>query len=444
MRSRTYEVGRSTISLIFGDITTSKAEVLVSSDDYFLSMGGGVSASILRAGGPRIASDVSLVASEGARPRLGNVVVSTAGDLPAKYVFHAVTIGKEVLPPDAIVRHATLAAMRLLAQLGCRSIAFPAIGAGVAGIPLEVVASQMAVSLVGFLMDAPDAYRVELYLMDRYGLKRPDDYFVFFEEFAARKMGVSAQTDAARSALTAPMAEAHAPSAEEQEYMQRRHQVFLMLRQLDTRRNQIEAAILRALAEPEAPQPLTLAQLNEQLEGVNAIRRNYQVELVPSNTAAESVVANSVFVSSTSEDLKPYRLAVRRVIDGMQMKFIGMEEFAPEAQAPADLIRRKVRQSKVYLGILGLRYGYVDPGTGLSMTELEYHQAVASAKPIQMFVIDKNATIRANMVEEDPTKYAKLLEFKSRVMKDHTCTQFTDEHDLADKAEAALKEALPA
>jgi len=39
MESRTYDVGRSKITLLFGDITSSQAEVLVSSDDYLLSMG---------------------------------------------------------------------------------------------------------------------------------------------------------------------------------------------------------------------------------------------------------------------------------------------------------------------------------------------------------------------------------------------------------------------
>ena len=48
---RTYQVGASTLSLEFGDITGSKADVLVSSDDSYLTMGGGVSAAIRRAAG---------------------------------------------------------------------------------------------------------------------------------------------------------------------------------------------------------------------------------------------------------------------------------------------------------------------------------------------------------------------------------------------------------
>ncbi len=59
MNSRTYEVGRSKITILFGDITTSQAEALVSSDDFLLSMGGGVSAAIRRVGGVGVAIDAS-------------------------------------------------------------------------------------------------------------------------------------------------------------------------------------------------------------------------------------------------------------------------------------------------------------------------------------------------------------------------------------------------
>ena len=76
MNSRKYEVGRSKITLLFGDITTSQAEALVSSDDYLLSMGGGVSAAIRRVGGPRVAADASKMVPA----RVGDVIVSTAGD----------------------------------------------------------------------------------------------------------------------------------------------------------------------------------------------------------------------------------------------------------------------------------------------------------------------------------------------------------------------------
>jgi O-acetyl-ADP-ribose deacetylase (regulator of RNase III) len=82
-KQKTYLVGKSNLTLEFGDITTSKADVLVSSDDAYLSMGGGVSAAILRAAGQQIITDTSKMVPA----KLGDVVLSTAVALTAKYIL---------------------------------------------------------------------------------------------------------------------------------------------------------------------------------------------------------------------------------------------------------------------------------------------------------------------------------------------------------------------
>ena len=89
----------------------------------------------------------------------------------------------------------------------------------------------------------------------------------------------------------------------------------------------------------------------------------------------------------------------------------------PEATPPADLIRRKVDESEVYLGILALRYGHVDPGTGLSMTELEYRQALARGKPMHMFVIDDkgNLAYEGAIDDNDSSKPEDALTAKNYV-----------------------------
>jgi len=74
------------------------------------------------------------------------------------------------------------------------------------------------------------------------------------------------------------------------------------------------------------------------------------------------------------------------------------------------------------------------------MTEMEYHQAQASSKPIHMFVMDDGAPITAGMVETNPEHYAKLVEFKRRVMADVTCRLFTSPDDLASKARETLRD----
>src|ERR1035438_8167123 len=142
MKSRSYKFGNSGLTIEFGDITAAGSDVIVSSDDYYITMGGGVSAAILRAGGQEIMID----AAKKVPAKLGDVVVTTAGRLQAQYVFHAITIEQfaQAKPGRQVVKSAVTRCFDLLDALGLDSISFPAIGAGVAGFSYEDVAVEMA------------------------------------------------------------------------------------------------------------------------------------------------------------------------------------------------------------------------------------------------------------------------------------------------------------
>lgn len=190
---RVYTINNSTLRVIFGDITTSKADVIVSSDDAYLTMGGGVSKAIRMCASNDIYKDTEkhIPAS------LGDVIVTSAVNLPQKYVFHAITISKDnrkikwVDRPDNpqevqkfIVKNAVDKCCTLLANLGLNSIAFPAIGAGSARIPYNLVAKEMAESLTANLSATEEQLMVELYLMDRFGKMTEMDFILFFEHIA--------------------------------------------------------------------------------------------------------------------------------------------------------------------------------------------------------------------------------------------------------------------
>ena len=85
---RTYNCNASKVSIVFGDITESKLEVIASSDDTLITMSGGVSAAILNKGGIQIQLD----AQKQLPSTIGDVVVSSAGKMPQKYIFHCLTI----------------------------------------------------------------------------------------------------------------------------------------------------------------------------------------------------------------------------------------------------------------------------------------------------------------------------------------------------------------
>jgi O-acetyl-ADP-ribose deacetylase (regulator of RNase III) len=221
--SRTYKFQDSYLRLAFGDITTSKSEVLVSSDDYKLSMSGGVSRAIRDTGGNAIPLDAAKMIPAAA----GDVVVTTAGTLPARYIFHAVTIGPSATSstPSQILYKSTRRCMQLLEAFNLRSIAFPAIGAGTASFPYEEVAAQMSEVIADDLLKRDRPVEVTLYLYDPIGRKQPMDYIRFFEEFAARTPRVASHE-------TAQPAEEKTESSPEHVFVSYSHKDKLWLKRL--------------------------------------------------------------------------------------------------------------------------------------------------------------------------------------------------------------------
>lgn len=209
---KTYEINHSVVKIKFGDILQSEADVIVSSDDCRLTMGGGISMSIRRAGGEAVERD----ARKHVPARLGEVVVTSAGNLKQKYVFHAITIdGSQALLAaqprmvqqlteikEFIVNHSVKQCMKCLTALDLTSIAFPAIGTGVAGIPYELAARNMAEALGEVLRHTNRRYEVEIYLLDRYGRMGQWDFLPFFEQFACvEKMARLAENRLKREAV---------------------------------------------------------------------------------------------------------------------------------------------------------------------------------------------------------------------------------------------------
>lgn len=190
---RAYTINNSEIRIYFGNILDTDAEVIVSSDDCLLSMGGGISRCIMEAAGDALVSD----AMKKIPAQLGNIVVTTAGNLRQKFIFHAITINEEAiiekfLENDGntdeiykyIVGQSIRESFRIMAVLDIHSIAFPAIGAGAARIPYESVAQIMSETLAQILSATNKHYDVSIYLYDRF--HRIDEWMFlpFFEFFA--------------------------------------------------------------------------------------------------------------------------------------------------------------------------------------------------------------------------------------------------------------------
>jgi len=130
-------IANTEIELRQGDITTVAADAIVNAANSALAPGAGVCGAILRAGGREIFDECARL---GGCPT-GSAVVTAAGKLPAKYVIHAVAPIYEGSADDArLLRGAYLASLKLADEHDVSSIAFPSLGTGVYGYPIEQAA----------------------------------------------------------------------------------------------------------------------------------------------------------------------------------------------------------------------------------------------------------------------------------------------------------------
>lgn len=182
---RTYQIGKSQLTIDSGSVLDVPADVVVSSDDYRLTMSGGVSAAIRTAAG----SALDLDAAKAIPRESGDVVVTTAGALPARYVFHVVTIGprswnESTADGDVagVVRRATRVCLELMRPLGVHSIVFPSLGTGSASYPVIASAAAMAEVIHETLSQTAWPVYVSIMVMP-HALPR---HLAFYEEFARR------------------------------------------------------------------------------------------------------------------------------------------------------------------------------------------------------------------------------------------------------------------
>lgn len=163
-------IGNSTLRVEYSDLTVLSADVLVSSDDVDLSMSGGVSDALLRAGGEEVWRE----ARRWAPIELGNVAITTAGHLNAKHIFHAAVLdyGRTYLTTIDLIRKVTKKCLMLCDQLGYRSIAFPALATGAAGLSPERSAVAMLIEVVAHLNHPTNVKFVTIALYARFGLDK--------------------------------------------------------------------------------------------------------------------------------------------------------------------------------------------------------------------------------------------------------------------------------
>jgi O-acetyl-ADP-ribose deacetylase (regulator of RNase III) len=146
------------IELREGDITRIAVDAIVNAANSSLAGGGGVDGAIHRAGGPSIMRELDEIRPRSGGCKTGSAVATSAGNLPAKYVFHAVgpvyRDGKHGEPDLLASCYRTCLA--LADERDLRTISFPAISTGVYGYPLHE-AAEIAIAEVKAYFAKPGA-----------------------------------------------------------------------------------------------------------------------------------------------------------------------------------------------------------------------------------------------------------------------------------------------
>ena len=184
-------------------------------------------------------------------------------------------------------------------------------------------------------------------------------------------------------------------------------------------------------------------------EGTSEFRRF--LNLMQKNTSTTPLDFKGVMVSSTFTDLKAHRAALINIIDRSGFKAVVMEH--DSAKSDVDVIEsslQMVQDSAAYILVISHKYGQTpvctsrNPGK-LSITELEFNEAVRLRRPILLFIMGEDHAIKKSDIEKDPEKEAWLNAFRERAKKmgpdsavHRVYAEFNSLDEFKDKAAKAI------
>ena len=151
-------IKNTNVMAVHGDLTRQPVAAVVNAANESLQHGGGVAQAIVRTGGRVIQEESDQWVRDHGPVGTGQAAVTTGGALQAAHVIHVVgpryQAGQD---NERMLRDATLAALEAAASINARSVAFPAISAGIFGYPRGEATQVVARSVVGWLTEHTDA-----------------------------------------------------------------------------------------------------------------------------------------------------------------------------------------------------------------------------------------------------------------------------------------------
>ncbi len=162
----TYHINQASLVITQGDITRQATDAIVNAANSGLMGGGGVDGAIHRAGGPAILEECKQIVARQGRLPTGQAVITTAGNMPSKYVIHTVGPiwrGGGRGEPE-LLASAYRESLKLAAANNLASVSFPSISTGAYGYPLDE-AAHIAVGEVVKFLDKPGSIKEVVFVL---------------------------------------------------------------------------------------------------------------------------------------------------------------------------------------------------------------------------------------------------------------------------------------
>jgi len=161
------------VEIVEGDITEMDVDAIVNAANNQLLLGAGVAGAIRKKGGPQIQRECDKIGPI----KVGEAAITSGGNLKAKYVIHAASMGLGGVTTEESLRASSRASLLLADQSKIKTIAFPAIGTGIAGFPMQRCAEVMLEEIAQHLAGQTSLAKVYLVLFGK------DAYSTFKEVY---------------------------------------------------------------------------------------------------------------------------------------------------------------------------------------------------------------------------------------------------------------------
>lgn len=143
---------------VLGDITYEEVDAIVNAANSQLAHGGGVAAAIVRRGGEEVVEQSKVWIQHNGPVSTGSAAITGGGDLPARYVIHAVgPVWRDQGDEPEQLRSAVQSALAMADDHLVRSISLPAISSGIYGFPKPLAAQVIWNAVVDYFSAHPDS-----------------------------------------------------------------------------------------------------------------------------------------------------------------------------------------------------------------------------------------------------------------------------------------------